>query len=97
MPGEGRSPVLHALRWGALLGWCGVVWFLSDQPDPGTRVGPRALALILGVPLLYGIVDEWHQSFVPGRDASLRDVVADAVGAAVGIAAHVALTRRRDS
>ena len=31
----------------------------------------------------YGATDEWHQSFVPGRDADVRDLVADAVGAAL--------------
>jgi len=35
----------------------------------------------------YGCSDEWHQSFVPGRDADLRDVWADAVGAVAGAAA----------
>jgi VanZ family protein len=30
--------------------------------------------------VLWGISDEIHQSFVPGRDASPWDVVADAVG-----------------
>jgi len=30
---------------------------------------------------LYGISDEWHQSFVPGRDASVFDWVADTTGA----------------
>jgi VanZ family protein len=28
----------------------------------------------------YGVTDEFHQSFVPGRDASVYDVLADAVG-----------------
>jgi len=30
---------------------------------------------------LYGISDEWHQSYVTGRDASILDWVADTTGA----------------
>jgi len=33
---------------------------------------------------IYGITDEIHQSFVPGRDASAGDAVADFIGAFVG-------------
>ncbi len=33
---------------------------------------------------LYGILDEYHQSFVPGRNASVYDVCADATGALLG-------------
>jgi VanZ family protein len=31
--------------------------------------------------ILYGVTDEFHQSFVPGRHASLLDLVADSFGA----------------
>ncbi len=30
----------------------------------------------------YALTDEWHQSFVPGRVASVRDLVADGLGIA---------------
>ena len=34
--------------------------------------------------LLYGISDEYHQSFVPGREAGVADVVADTIGGFLG-------------
>jgi VanZ family protein len=43
-------------------------------------VGWRALLAVAGT-LLYGILDEVHQSHVPNRVASVSDVLADAVGA----------------
>ena len=45
---------------------------------------PWAWALALAV--LYAITDEFHQSFVAGRNASLRDVGIDAAGALVAVA-----------
>ena len=33
----------------------------------------------------YGVFDEWHQHFVPGRHASLIDVTLDVAGAVLGI------------
>ncbi|MCQ8104877.1 VanZ family protein [Methylomonas sp. SURF-2] len=35
----------------------------------------------------YGISDEWHQSFVPGRSSSGWDWLADSLGAAVAVLA----------
>jgi VanZ family protein len=32
------------------------------------------------IALLYAFSDEWHQSFVPGREGALRDVGIDALG-----------------
>lgn len=34
---------------------------------------------------LYGASDEWHQSFVPGRQSGSDDWVADTVGAIIGV------------
>ena len=45
--------------------------------------GPAAAAFFLVV--LWGVLDEIHQHFVPGRDASVRDVVADALGVALAL------------
>lgn len=34
---------------------------------------------------LYGASDEWHQSFVPGRQADILDWVADSIGASIAL------------
>ena len=44
--------------------------------------------------ILWGISDEFHQSFVPGRDATAWDVVADAVGFAIAVVLFAAVTSR---
>lgn len=42
---------------------------------------------------VYGISDEFHQSFVPGRYATIDDVILDAVGAAIGLLVYSYATR----
>ena len=42
---------------------------------------PRTALLIV----LFGASDEWHQSFVPGRQADVFDVLRDATGAGLGL------------
>ena len=37
------------------------------------------------ISILYGASDEWHQTFVPGRFATLADWVADVVGSIAGV------------
>lgn len=34
---------------------------------------------------LYGISDEYHQSFVPGRESCLSDAIADTIGGFLGV------------
>jgi VanZ family protein len=42
------------------------------------------LAILLAT--LYGVTDEFHQLFVPGRSADRYDVLADCLGASLGVA-----------
>ena len=46
--------------------------------------GTSALLVAFGGAMGVGVVDEWHQLFLPGRSAGLDDLAADAVGAALG-------------
>jgi len=45
----------------------------------------RASAAVI-LATLYGVSDEFHQVFVPGRSADRYDVLADCIGATLGVA-----------
>jgi len=69
--------LVHAVEFGMLALWAVLVlprrngWPVIDRATI-----PRCL-----VPMFaYALVDEWHQSAVPHRNASLLDVLTDAVG-----------------
>lgn len=49
---------------------------------------------ILGA-MLFALSDEWHQSFVPGREASLADVTLDSFGALCGATLYALLKTRK--
>ena len=51
----------------------------------GTSLRVAAGAWVIAT--AYGATDEWHQAFVPGRSADIRDWFADATGALLGAGA----------
>jgi VanZ family protein len=57
----------------AVLGAC-----LAWGRRVAARPVPARLLLVMGI--AYGVLDEWHQSFVPGRDPSWGDAAADGAG-----------------
>lgn len=76
--------VLHGLAY-AVLG----LSFLFALPPHWRRQRPILVggAVVLFC-LLYGISDEFHQSFIPGRSCSGGDVLADSVGGCLAAIAH---------
>lgn len=78
LPGPG-FPFADKIGHLGLYGILGMAlaWGVVRQQAPG-----RWRWILLGA--VYGASDEWHQSFVPGRDASLGDLAMDAVGVVLG-------------
>jgi VanZ family protein len=80
------KPPSTALSYVAHFGEYAVLAFLLfwAQLSRGSWKGRWRLSLVLSFVLavLYGASDEFHQSFVPGRDASWLDLATDAAGAA---------------
>ena len=79
---EWISNLAHAPLFGTLAIF---VAALALREPGGDWPSPRRarIAIVLGSVLAYGLIDEWHQSHIPGRKPSLLDVLTDMVSASV--------------
>jgi VanZ family protein len=94
-PGPLSDKHAHALAFGALTLAC-VHGLVAGR---WRAVHGRTVAIAVTMAVLYGISDELHQAFVPGRTADVADVAADLTGAvlagALAWACAILLRRRR--
>ncbi|HLB68777.1 MAG TPA: VanZ family protein [Thermoplasmata archaeon] len=75
---------LHALEYGLLA--LGLAIALATTRDPRIRSRSALLAFIAAA--LYGVSDEFHQTFVPSRVGDLIDLAWDVTGAAIAAVAY---------
>lgn len=59
------------------------------------NVSWRAVVVAILISSLYGVTDEYHQVFTPGRSFDVLDMVADAIGSIVGASTIGAWSRIR--
>ena len=63
----------------------GVMFYRAYQTLPCETITQRLMLLSMISASLYGVSDEIHQSFVPYRNGSFTDVIADVLGAVCGV------------
>jgi VanZ family protein len=79
-------PLVHGLDKVVHCAVYAVLGLLTVQALAGYGLRPLQAALwALLVCALYGVSDEWHQAFVPGRSTDIRDWAADVLGAALAV------------
>ena len=61
---------------------------------PGTRMFKLSV-LAVGLSILFGLSDEWHQSFTPGRSCDWGDAAWNAMAAIAGVWFFTRLRRKR--
>ncbi|MDD5437500.1 MAG: VanZ family protein [Candidatus Omnitrophica bacterium] len=45
----------------------------------------KLIVLFIIILSLYAALDEWHQNFIPGRTADIKDLIVDIIGAGAGM------------
>lgn len=80
-----RDKGAHFLAYGALGFWVAhavrATWLGKKS---GRRKALKTLVLAWAITFGWGLLDELHQAYVPGRSPELLDLVADAIGASFG-------------
>lgn len=97
VPNAGPLPADLSDKVAHLVAYAGLAVLLMRGTSGGTWAGCTSAAALAAwaIASLYGVTDEWHQSFVPGRSPSGLDLVADTAGAALGAFAVWILARIR--
>ena len=72
--------VLHAVEYAGLGGLC----YRAFRWAAGPAAQRQAVVLAIVTASVYGLTDETHQAFVPLREASWQDWLADTIGAVIG-------------
>jgi len=78
-----NDKVLHALEYAVLGGLC----YRAFRWGATESVAARAVLFSILTASLYGITDEVHQLFVPFRESSWQDWLADVTGSTLGVVA----------
>ena len=78
--------LLHFIEYAAL----GAAWYRALRGEGMSAASALVAAAVATA--AYGVSDEWHQSFVPLRDASIRDWMTDLLGGAAGAAGFGIIT-----
>ena len=84
-----QDKALHALLFGVL----GFLWALLVMRDAAPPTLGHALVVTLLV-MGYGGLDEYHQSFVPGRTPDILDLAADTAGGLLSASLVLFMLRR---
>jgi VanZ family protein len=80
LPANVSDKVAHTFGYSAL----GFLILRAVAGRTGRPPRPWQIVAAVAIATFYGATDEYHQSFVAGRDSDIQDVYADAIGNAIG-------------
>lgn len=68
-------------------------FFLASIKGKG-KIKIKYLIIAIIISVLYALSDEFHQSFVPGRDAGIKDILTDTAGIFTSILIYLHINKK---
>lgn len=86
------TPIVRKMAHFSIYAMLGILTMNYMNTIEGKKMSKKAICA-LAFCVLYAITDEFHQYFIPGRSAEIRDVLIDSSGALMGILLTIGTTK----
>jgi VanZ family protein len=72
-----------------VLAFAGLAFLLCTTGAIDGRFRGRLVPNVLLICVAYAVADEWSQQFIPGRESTFKDWIADMLGTGIGLSAFL--------
>lgn len=93
VPGTGEISFLPVVYHFVVFFLFGFFLLIAIKGNKKLKISHIIFALIFSI--IYAVSDEFHQSFVPGRDSSFRDILIDIAGIVLALLVSVYIYKKR--
>ena len=92
VPGAGGNPWIARAYHFIVFFLLGFFLFIAIKGD--SKLTKKHIFLVLIISIIYALLDEFHQMFVPGRDANVVDILTDTLGIISSIIIYSWISRK---
>ena len=70
-------------------------FFLFVLIKGNKKIKPKYILAVLFISIIHAFLDEFHQIFVPGRDANITDILTDTIGVFLAVIIYSWASRKK--
>jgi VanZ family protein len=87
-----RDKFLHAGEYFI----CALLFLFTLQQEGRLNKKWQRILVVMASCMILGVLDEWHQTLIPGREADVADLLADLAGIGFALIGFIIIARQRE-